>query len=186
MPIDTHPKRKPPTPEEVIAEQKRQANASRQQQQGRPSRHVDKVAPPASVPATVTTAAPATLATDTRTPEEKYIDEIAPSAIAGQLVKFSKEGKFVIAETEDEISVTSSQTGRRAVGNLLRHFDRMRRTDAESYPVVRLKPSGFQHKDERVGWVHTPKFAVVGRTPKSAAAMPDTSVAGDMSDQIPF
>src|SRR5262249_32294710 len=160
------------------------------------------------------------LATDTRTPEERYIDEIAPSAIAGQLVKFSKEGKFIISETEEEIGpdedfvalcdetligwikfsdddqpperhqgllyngfvmpkrdtlgdndrdewpqglsgapedpwrhqvclvlqkpdtqalytfVTSSLTGRRAVGNLLRHFDRLRRADADSYPVV--------------------------------------------------
>jgi hypothetical protein len=210
------------------------------------------------------------LATDTRTPEERYIDEIAPSAIAGQLVKFSKEGKFVVSETEQEISpdedfvalcdetlmgwikfsdddapptryqgllyqgfvmperkslgdldqsewpqglsgqpedpwrhqvclvlqeprtqalytfVTSSLTGRRACGNLLRHFDRLRRSDPDSYPIVRLKPSGFNHRDERVGWVHTPSFVVVGRTAKNSAAVPDTSPAADMSDQIPF
>ena len=183
--------------------------------------------------------------------------------IAGKLIKFSKEGKFVISETGDEISAvddfialcdetligwikfnddgappdraqgllydgfvmpsraslgdldeqqwpnglngqpadpwqhqvclvlqspatqelftfaTSSQTGRRAVGNLLRHYDRMRRTDSESYPVVRLKPSGFAHRDERVGCVPVPAFAVVGRTPKLSAAVPDTSVAAD-------
>ena len=41
---------------------------------------------------------------DTRTDIERYIDEIAPSTIAGQMVKFSKEGKFIVAETEEEIS----------------------------------------------------------------------------------
>ena len=34
--------------------------------------------------------------------------------------------------------VTSSKTGRRAVGNLLRHYDRMRRTHADDFPRVRL------------------------------------------------
>ena len=54
------------------------------------------------------------------------------------------------------------------------------------YPVVRLKVGGFNHRDERVGWVEVPVFAVVGRQPKDSAAKPDTSPAGDMSDQIPF
>lgn len=91
MSIDTHPKRKRPTSDQVIAEQKRQAQLLKERQQ-------------ASVPATIAAAPPATLATDTRTPEERYIDDIAPSAIAGQLVKFSKEGKFIVSETEQEIS----------------------------------------------------------------------------------
>ena len=64
---------------------------------------------------------------------------------------------------------TSSQTGRRAIGTLLRHYDRMLRSDPNSYPVIRLKPSGFHHRDERVGWVHVPAFAVVGRTPRDSA-----------------
>lgn len=243
-------KRKPPTAEEIVAQQKKDAAARRQQ-----------VAIKATAPA------PA-IVTDVRSDVEKYVDEIAPSFIAGKLIKFSKEGKFIIAEAGDEISpdddfvalcdetligwikfiedapperhqgllyqgfvmparaslgdldqsewpeglsgqptdpwqhqiclvlqspatqelftfATSSQTGRRAVGNLLRHYDRMRRTDSESYPVVRLKPSGFNHKDDRVGWVHVPSFAVVGRTPKNSAAIPDTSVAADLNDEIP-
>ena len=61
--------------------------------------------------------------------------------------------------------VTSSKTGRRAVGNLIRHYDRMHRTDAAFYPLVRLKTGGFKHSDERVGWVHTPVFQVIGRIP---------------------
>jgi hypothetical protein len=82
--------------------------------------------------------------------------------------------------------VTTSTTGRRAVGNLLRHFDRMARRDPDAYPVVHLKPSGYHHKDERIGWVVTPSFPVVGRAPKNSVAVPDTSAAADMNDQIPF
>ena len=51
--------------------------------------------------------------------------------------------------------------------------------------VVRLKSGGFSHKDERIGWVHTPVFAVVGKAPKASAAIPDTSLSGDMNDEIP-
>ena len=54
--------------------------------------------------------------------------------------------------------VTVSTTGRRAVGTLLGHYDRLRTSHPDHYPVVRLKPSGFQHKDDRIGWVPTPGF----------------------------
>ena len=77
-------------------------------------------------------------------------------------------------------------TGRRAVGNLLRHYDRMQRTHPDELPVVRLKVGGFQHRDERIGWVSTPVFAVVGRAPRDSAAKPDTSTRADMDDEIPF
>jgi hypothetical protein len=80
--------------------------------------------------------------------------------------------------------VTTSQTGRRAVGNLLRHFDRMQRTNTDELPVVRLRPGGFNHR--KVGWVPVPVFAVVGRTPRDSAAKPDTSVAADLNDEVPF
>ena len=81
---------------------------------------------------------------------------------------------------------TSSITGRRAVGNLLRHFDRMRRTDANRYPVVKLRPTGFQHKDTRVGWVNVLSFVVVSRAPKNsgAAGAPQPSLANDLDDEI--
>jgi hypothetical protein len=81
---------------------------------------------------------------------------------------------------------TTSQTGRRAVGDLLRHYERLRRADADLYPVIRLKPGGFDHKDPRVGWVATPKFVVVGKAPKNFAVKPDTSLANDMNDSLPF
>ena len=75
---------------------------------------------------------------------------------------------------------TTSLTGRRAVGNLLRHFDRMRKTNSDEIPVIKLKAGGFNHRDDRIGWVPVPVFAVVGRAPRDSAAKPDTSVAADM------
>jgi hypothetical protein len=255
----SQPNRRPPTTNEVIARQRVDAEKHR------------AAATKSAVPAVTTNGAgTAVAAPDNRSPVERYVDEIAPSTIAGRLIKFSKEGKFIITETGDELNPdedfvalcdetligwikfgadgepperhqgllyggfvmpsreslgdndqgqwpvglsgqptdpwqhqiclvlqspatqelftfsTTSQTGRRAIGNLLRHYDRMRRNDPNSYPVIRLKPSGFEHRDERVGWVHVPAFAVVGRTPKNSAAIPDTSPAADMNDEVPF
>lgn len=82
--------------------------------------------------------------------------------------------------------VTSTDTGRRAAGTLLRHYDRLTKTHPDMYPVVRLKVGGFNHRDERVGWVNTPMFAVVGRMPKDSAAKPDTSLASQMDDELPY
>ena len=83
--------------------------------------------------------------------------------------------------------VASTVTGRRSVGNLLRHYDRMVRIGSTDYPVIRLKISGFNHRDERIGWVPTPAFAVVGKAPRDGAVTPpDTSLAADMDDTIPF
>jgi hypothetical protein len=81
---------------------------------------------------------------------------------------------------------TTSTTGRRAVGNLLRHYERLRRADPGLYPIVRLKSGGFQHKDSRVGWVATPSFVVVGKAPKDTAVKPDSSLRGDMNDELPW
>jgi hypothetical protein len=81
--------------------------------------------------------------------------------------------------------VTSSKTGRRAVGNLLRHYDRVRKAHPDDCPVVRLKVGGFPHSDDRVGWVKVPVFVVVGRRPRDSSAVPDTSPSGDMNDSIP-
>ena len=80
--------------------------------------------------------------------------------------------------------VTSSMTGRRAVGNLLRHYDRLRRSNSDEVPVVRLRTGGFKHKDDRVGWVSTPVFIVFGKTPRDSAAKPDTSTEAILDDQL--
>ena len=71
--------------------------------------------------------------------------------------------------------VTTSPTGRRAVGTLLRHFRRMCATHPGEMPVVQLRAGGFQHRDSRVGWVATPMFVVVGRHPADGVAKPDAA-----------
>jgi hypothetical protein len=81
---------------------------------------------------------------------------------------------------------TQSISGRRAVGNLLRHYERMQRSGGNEYPVVRLKPGGFNHRDDRIGWVPVPVFVAVGRAQRDSVQRPDTSTAGDLNDSIPF
>jgi hypothetical protein len=80
---------------------------------------------------------------------------------------------------------TVSKTGLSGVGALLQHYNRMLKHDVDSYPIVKLTPSGYE--DKRFGWVNKPVFAIMGRTPKNATAVPpDTSVGGDMRDEIPW
>ena len=264
MPIDQAREHRPAPrrPEQIVAEQRRRAK-----EDARETATAVAVKPAASTPAVATV--------DNRTPQQRYLDEVAPSSIVGRLVKFNKNGEFVTAEDGKPIDEdteffalcgetqigwvrfngegeppdrvmgllydnfimpareslgdlnpvewsaglsgepedpwlhqqnlvlqqvdtrelftfsTTSKTGRRAVGNLLRHFDRMRRTAPDEVPIVRLKAGGFQHKDDRIGWVATPLFVVVGRAPRDDAAKPetappDTTPGGDMNDAIPF
>jgi hypothetical protein len=76
-------------------------------------------------------------------------------------------------------------TGRRAVANLLAHYNRMVRSGSSDYPVVRLRPGKYRSRRERVGWVHVPVFVVVGKAPRDSAARPDTSLSADLNDEIP-
>jgi hypothetical protein len=257
-------KPKPPTSTEVLARQKA---AAAPKPVSPPTSNSSAIAKPGTLPAQ-TDAFGLPAVPDTRSSVERYLDEVAPSMIVGRLAKFSKEGKSVVQDTQEEIDpeadflalldqtfvgwikfnedappdrvmgllyggfvmpprdtlgnldqskwkiglsgkpeddwkhqiylvlqhadtkelytyVVSSRTGRSAAGNLLRHYDRMRRTHPDELPVVRIKTGGFQHKDERVGWVNTPVFVVVGRAPADSAVRPDTSVSADMEDEIP-
>ena len=82
--------------------------------------------------------------------------------------------------------VTSSVTGRNGVGKLLRHYDRMRRNDPNSYPVVRLKPSGYQSKKPGVGWVHTPSFVGFRAYAKKFDGGAGHKCRCRLQDEIPF
>ena len=221
-----------------------------------------------SVPAVVAKPSPPAVP-DNRPAHERYLDEIAPATIAGRMIKFNKEGKFIVADDETEVSedtdfialcdqtligwikfngqgeapsremgllysdyimppreslgdtdpaeweeglsgqpadpwqhhvylvlqrvdtgevftfVTSSVTGRRAIGMLLKHYDRMQKQQPGHYPLVRLKVGGFQHRDDRVGWVKTPVIAAIGRVPGIDAAKPE-SKSGEFNDKLPF
>lgn len=82
--------------------------------------------------------------------------------------------------------VASSQGARKAVGSLLRHYEKMRRDHPGEYPVIRLSTGSYPHKDPRVGKVNTPVFTVVGRAPRDSVAQPSAAISDDMDDMIPF
>jgi hypothetical protein len=113
-----------------------------------------------------------------------------PTGVSGQPADPWQHQMCIVLQHCDtkELSTfsTTSVTGRRAVGTLLRHYERMQRTGANEVPVVRLKAGGFNHRDDRVGWVPAPVFAVVGRAPRDSAARPDTSTQADLDDSLPF
>jgi hypothetical protein len=79
---------------------------------------------------------------------------------------------------------TTSLTGRRAVQTVLQHYARMQRREPGYLPVVQLKVSGFQHRDDRIGWVKTPAFAIVGKAKAGAAEKVD--IKEDLDDDIGF
>src|SRR5262245_52514878 len=58
--------------------------------------------PPVPAPASPTPTSAAL--PDTRTEVAKYLDEIAPAAVVGRLVKFSKDGQFITADAGEPIS----------------------------------------------------------------------------------
>jgi len=81
---------------------------------------------------------------------------------------------------------TTSRTGRRAADRLIQSCARMMTTEPDVYPVIKLRISGFDHRDERVGWVKVPAFERVGKALKANTTMADTSLAGDLNDEMPF
>jgi hypothetical protein len=245
------------TTAQILTQQQRDADKARQPQTSSTAIAVPARSTAVAVPSN-------------RTPVQAYLDEVAPSAFSGRLVKFDKNGKFATTDTGDVINEnanflalcdevlvgwikfngenappdriqgllydgfvmpqrdtlgdtdrtkweaglsgqpqdpwlhqmslvlqeeatrevftfsTTSQTGRRAIGTLLHHYERLRRVEGDLYPIVRLKSGGFNHKDPRVGWVATPQFVVVGKTSKTSAVKPDTTTAGDMNDELPW
>jgi hypothetical protein len=111
MPIDTHPARRGRHPEEIIKEQKAQAEKDKARANAR------KTVATAVVPTKPDTTAVTVPVSDTRTEVQRYIDEIAPASISGRLIKFSKDGHFVTA-------------GRRRADRRERRVHRLVRRDA--------------------------------------------------------
>jgi hypothetical protein len=260
------------TVEQTLAQQQADADRDREQKQKSQPTPPVTAAKPAPQSTAVTTKPATTLPAipDKRTSVQRYLDEVSPSMIVGRLLKFSKEGKFIVADTAEEIGpnedfivmadqtlvghtkfnadgapperlmgllyegfvvtptellpdrdqsqwqvglsglpedpwkhmmylvlqrcsnnelytfVTQSASGRRSVGAFLRHYDRDRKTHPNEYPVVKLKVGGFQPRDKRLPWTHTPIFVAVGHAPVDSTVKPNTSPGTDMDDQIPF
>jgi hypothetical protein len=60
------------------------------------------------------------------------------------------------------------------------------RTGSNEVPIVKLRPSGFTHRDPRVGRVPVPAFAIVGSAPRDSAAKPAPTNAEVIQDEILF
>ena len=63
---------------------------------------------------------------DSRNAIERYVDEIAPPFLAGRMVKFSKDGKFVFADTDEAIDPATefvALVGETLVGWIKFHHD---------------------------------------------------------------
>jgi hypothetical protein len=88
----------------------------------------------------------------------------------------------------DELLIfnTTTKTGRCEANNLIKHCRRAYKKEPDMYPVIRLKVGGYPHSDDRVGWVKTPKFAVVGSAPKDNAAAATSAIDKDLNDEVPF
>jgi hypothetical protein len=78
-----------------------------------------------------------------------------------------------------------NDTGRRAVGRLLQHFERMLRLTPNELPIIRLTVGGFNHRDPRVGWVSTPQLAIVGRIKRDTVAKTASLPADEFNGSIP-
>ena len=81
---------------------------------------------------------------------------------------------------------TGSITGRRACDNLISACIRMQASEPDYYPVIKLRVSGFQHRNERIGWVKTPAFERVGKSLKADATVTQTSLEADLNDDVPW
>jgi hypothetical protein len=78
------------------------------------------------------------------------------------------------------VFVTSSVTGRMAIGKLLEHYQRIARAFPNDQIIIKLKVGGFKHRDERIGWVPTPTLTSVGR--RNLLPPPKA----DFDDKVPF
>jgi hypothetical protein len=81
---------------------------------------------------------------------------------------------------------TSSITGRRAVDRLISECGRMQRIEPNDYPIIKLRIGGFEHRDPRIGWIKTPAFERVGRASKADTTIADTSLSGELNDEVPW
>jgi hypothetical protein len=99
------PPRRAPTPQEIQAEQRRdaeRATAQRMRQQQQPT------TPPTTLPVAQPPTSTAVAAPDNRTNRQRYLDEISPIAIAGRLIRFDvKRGVFATVDDGERVDPTA-------------------------------------------------------------------------------
>jgi hypothetical protein len=95
---------------------------------------------------------------------------------------------------------TSSEGGRKAVGDLARLYAWHRRRHPDVYPVIALDVDSYLHKKRERGRIKVPRFTIVGWEPKTrftealvaaglipaepAQSTPDQG--DDLNDEVPF
>jgi len=63
---------------------------------------------------------------------------------------------------------------------------RMSKTEPDHYPIIKFRIGGFQHRDDRVGWVKTPAFDRVGKALKADMTVANTTIGNDLNDNVPW
>jgi hypothetical protein len=71
-----------------------------------------------------------------------------------------------------------------AIDGLLRHCRQLAKRQPDVFPVIKIKMGSYESRKYGMQW--KPVFQIVGRTPKTSIAAPDTSTAADLNDQIDF
>jgi hypothetical protein len=93
------------TPEFIIAEQKRDAEAAKARAQATEAQKAAAVKPVvATVPTTITGGGVPALPDNS---VQRYIDEISPATVAGRLCKLSKDGAYKYTDTGEDVDVTA-------------------------------------------------------------------------------
>jgi hypothetical protein len=81
---------------------------------------------------------------------------------------------------------TVSDTGNTAVSILLRQYDRLRAKNPDVVPIIRLRSAGFQPTDPQAAYCYKPVLTQIGKGDRCETKPSDTSVGGDMNDEILF
>jgi hypothetical protein len=142
-PTERHTKRQPPTPEQIRAEQKRQAEAERAQIQAN--------LPPSGNGANLPAVAKPTAITLLGDLDDvnRTLDEISPTTMQGPMVTFTKEGAFEVTSTGDKLSDTADFRARCAET----HYGYVRFRGEGEPPDRAMGPlyGGFKIKREELG-----------------------------------
>ena len=95
--------RKTSTARELVAQRQAEANARANARIAAAEEAKKPVAEatPASVPAVRASAA--VTVSDSRPYRDRYLDEVAPTSMVGRMIKFSKDGKFITIDDNQEV-----------------------------------------------------------------------------------
>jgi hypothetical protein len=77
---------------------------------------------------------------------------------------------------------TGSKGGIGAVGELCKAYSEHNRQKPGEYLIIKLLSGGYMHPDRTIGFVHTPRFEIIGWVPREG---PDRLLSGSGGDDEP-